>query len=425
MTRLLPSVYFLANKRYSKATAIAVGLIAYAWYFAGRVTQADFLVFYASANNVMHHLNPYPKVGSPSVYSGSSFVYPYFSAFLFTPFVALSRTMAQWSFVVVSLVAIVLSLWFFGVRRPAVYALFLLASTTTVSWQMGTVNPLLFFGLALAWRLRNKVVLLGVIVGTVAFVKLFLLPVLLWLALARRFRAFLTSATVFLGLFLGSFIAGPISFPRYLSLLTELSLHEGRRGFSGTSLLRNIGVGEVVSMVVVVGIGVGMLTMVYRLYRTTHQEAVLLAGTIVVSLFLTPILWSSYLVLVGTVLLLILESEYAAIFYSITSWVVVTPDRAGLFAIILVVVAMVCFVVLIVSQVDNFRSVYGRVPSIVREHMPTSRPVVFLLILSIISVLSAFIFFEPLIPAILIQFMLVTVLPMVSGIRFPADRTRV
>ncbi|EQD46350.1 conserved hypothetical protein, membrane, partial [mine drainage metagenome] len=96
--------------RYSKTLALSLGLIIYTWYFTKRVNQSDFLVLYSAAAAVTHHVSPYPAFGSPSVYSGSSFVYPYISAYLFVPFTWLSPVHAEYAFVVISLVSICASL---------------------------------------------------------------------------------------------------------------------------------------------------------------------------------------------------------------------------------------------------------------------------------------------------------------------------
>ncbi|MDA8080718.1 MAG: glycosyltransferase 87 family protein [Actinomycetota bacterium] len=333
---------------YFRLLAFGFGLVIYVLYFQSRVNQSDFQVLYSSADAVIHHISPYPAVGSPSVYSGSSFVYPYAVAYLFVPFTWLSPSQAQYTFVLVSVASVGLALWLLGVRRLSAYVLFLAASTTIVAWQMGTLNPLFVLGLATAWRFRSKAFVIGAVVSSVAFAKLFLLPLLVWLIITRRFRA-LAYALAFLAVLAAvSFLGGPLSFGHYLTLLGQLSRHEGARGFSTSFVVRSFGLSQNLSEIISFSIACLLMGFIYWRYRATESEALVLAGMIGISLVITPILWSSYLLLVTVVLLLIFSTEVAAILYALLSWVIVTPDRAGIMAVasLLIVVMFVSIALL-------------------------------------------------------------------------------
>lgn len=325
---------------YCRLLAFGLGLIIYVLYFKSRVNQSDFQVMYSAAETVTRHVSPYPADGSPSVYSGSSFVYPYVAAYLFVPFTLLNISQAEYAFVVVSVASVCVALWMFGVRRPSAYALFLAASTTIVAWQMGTLNPLFVLGIATAWRFRSKALVVGVAVALVAFAKLFLTPLLIWLIITRRFRALAYAVASLAFLAAVSFLGGPLSFGRYLSLLGQLSRHEGARGFSTSFVLRSFGLGQGLSELIAFSIAGLLLVFVYWRYRVTESESLVLAGMIGISLVVTPILWSSYLLLLAVVFLLIFSSEVAAVLYALLSWVIVTPDRAGMMAVALLVIVV-------------------------------------------------------------------------------------
>ena len=346
----MPNIKFFSRTfaEYFRLLVFGLGLVIYVLYFKSRVNQSDFQVLYSAADAAIHHISPYPANGSPSVYSGSAFVYPSVVAYLFVPFTWLSLSQAEYTFVLLSVASVGIALWMLGVRRAGAYALFLAASTTIVSWQMGTLNPLFVLGIATAWRFRSKAFVLGAVVSLVAFAKLFLLPLLIWLIITRRFRALAYSFAILAFLGAVSFLGGPLSFGHYLSLLGQLSRHEGARGFSTSFVIRSFGLGQGVSELISFSIACLLLIFIYWRYRVTESEQLVLAGMIGIALVLTPILWSSYLLLLAVVFLLVFSPEAAAVLYALLSWVIVTPDRAGMLAVVLllVVVLLVSIVVL-------------------------------------------------------------------------------
>ena len=130
----MPNINFFRRTfaEYFKLLAFGLGLVIYVLYFKSRVNQSDFQVLYSTAESVIHHISPYPANGSPSIYSGSSFVYPYAVAYLFVPFTLLGPSQAEYMFVLISLTSVCVALWMLGVRRASGYALFLAASTTII-----------------------------------------------------------------------------------------------------------------------------------------------------------------------------------------------------------------------------------------------------------------------------------------------------
>jgi len=75
--------------------------------------------------------------------------------------------------------------WLLGLRTLRA-ALVLLASCTLTGLQVGSLNPLLFVGLALCRRLRARPRAAAGVAALLVVAKLFLFPVLVGLLLARR-----------------------------------------------------------------------------------------------------------------------------------------------------------------------------------------------------------------------------------------------
>ena len=400
-----------------KVAALAA-FIAYIWYFKSRVSQSDFLVFYRAADAVLSNHTPYPPLSSATVYSGSSFVYPYVIAWFFTPFTLLDRQGAELAFVAVSLVSMVAALWFLGVRSLPLLLLFLFASTSIVAWQIGTLNPLFMAGVAIGWRYREKAIALGLSVALVAFAKLFLIPLLLWLLISKRYRALAASA-IALGVMLWvSFGLGPLSVPAYVRLLTRLAKHEGVKGYSTNALFRSFGFGVVGSdlAVVVVAIFIGLAFL--RLYLGSRNEKILLGGAIVVALIITPILWTSYLPLAGVAGVLLFGEKVGAVGYSLCSWLVTTPDRAQSFELFLILSVVVSVVVYLGG---GFSGSFYKIKLHLQENLD-KRATLFLFV-SLLLVVVATVFEPALLPLLLTQYILLLVVPGLVFIKSSEDPT--
>lgn len=317
-------------------------IVVYVWYFKSRVNQSDFLVFYRAGVAVAHGVSPYPSVGSTAVFSGSSFVYPFVVAYFFVPFTLVSPLLAAWIYVGISIAAIGSALWLLDIRGWLSYVFFLSSSVVIVAWQMGTLNPLFVVGIALAWRYRNNAFILGTVVSGIAFAKLFLLALLVWLVLAKRFRALVVAVLGIASFSALSFASGPLSIRQYALMLSKLAKHEAVSGFSAASILRSIGWSQITAEVVVVASVLIAAWLLNVVYKASKDESVLVAGSVLIALMVTPILWSSYLILFGFAFLVVRRTIDVSIAFALGSWLVVTPDRAqlGVVALFVVLIAL-------------------------------------------------------------------------------------
>src|SRR6202035_1658007 len=161
---------------------------AIALVFLPMTPAYDLNVFLRAGQNVAEGLPVYPSIGTPSVYSGAAFVYPYFAAFPFVLLAGLSAPPATWLFFAIS-GGCVVAVSSVGVAKGHLRALLVLCCAFTITGlQLGALSPLLFAGTLLLWRMRDRPRAF-VLAGPIIAAKLFLAPLLLWLLLARRYRA--------------------------------------------------------------------------------------------------------------------------------------------------------------------------------------------------------------------------------------------
>jgi hypothetical protein len=289
----------------------------------------DFLTFFRAGRHVLAGASPYPQVTSAVFRSGHGFVYPLFVAWLFAPLALIPRIPAEVVYGLASVGAIVGSCRMLGRRDFGAAVLVLVCSTTIIGLQMGTVNAFLLLGLACSWYWRSSHPLLsGVALGLAAAAKLFLVPVLLWPLLVRRWTtagAAMASAAVAVvsGSLLGT--EGPVG---YFHLLSHLQANEQVSSWSLSSLFQALGVGRSgASAAAVVVVGTGLVVLWRR--RAGLREEQVMGAMVVFSLFVSPIVWSSYLLLLAVPLLLLDRHDLILAGAAVASWVVVTPDAAS------------------------------------------------------------------------------------------------
>ena len=289
----------------------------------------DFLTFLHAGGDVLHGRIPYDSPSSPVFRSGHAFVYPLYVAWLFAPLAALPRWSAEAVYAVASVAAIVVSCRLLGRRGFAAAGLVLVCSTTIVGLQMGTVNAFLLLGLACAWRWRDtRPLLAGVILGATATAKLFLLPALLWPVLRRRYGQAAAAAGSVAGLMLLSAALGPFSPLQYLEMMSKLDAREQVQSWSLSSLLQGLGAGRSWAGALAVLIAAAWLLGIWS-QRRWLADGQMLAAVVLCSLLVSPILWSSYLLLLVVPLMLVPPDDRLLALFALGSWAIVTPDAAS------------------------------------------------------------------------------------------------
>ncbi|MCW2723678.1 MAG: hypothetical protein JWN35_599 [Frankiales bacterium] len=301
----------------------AVALTAIWFLCVMHLRRYDLLVFVRAGGDVLAGRDPFPVLGTPSVYAGDAFVYPWLSAFAFAPLSVLPHPVADIVYFILSGLAVVVGCRAAGLRDPVSVLLVLTAATTIRGFQVGSLNALLFLGCVLAWKYRDHVLRVAGVLTLVVGTKIFLAPILGWLVLSRRWRAL--GATLF-GLFVvlgASFVLGPLSGPGYLSLLGSLARHEGVQGFSLYRVLEH-DVGPSAGRVLTAVLALAVLLAVALVRRGTDpgSDLALYAASIVAALVLTPVLWSHYIVIALAPLVLARPPRGALALASAVSWAV-------------------------------------------------------------------------------------------------------
>ncbi len=316
------------------AAALAAVVAAVWLVYIVPLPHYDIEVFLRAGGAVGHGRDPYPPPGSAEISSGFAYVYPYLVAFGFVPLSWLGRYGAL-AFIALSVAALIAAAHLAGAREARTYALVVMASCTITGLQMGTLNAVLFLGLAALWRCRDRPVSAGMIAAAVIYAKLFLAPVWLWLVLTRRATASAVAAVAVTVLFALAELISPVGTRAYLGMLTVLSRTEAPMGLSLTGLLVNSGLGFTMASWIARVAALGLLIACWLRMRHTADERTLYAGTLAAALVASPIIWSHYLLLLVAPLLVIAPTPDASgsrpplVVFAVASWFVVTPHRSG------------------------------------------------------------------------------------------------
>lgn len=296
--------------------------------FSARDHQADFLVFYRAAVQLTHGTSPYPPLDSRLVYDGSAYVYPIWVAVVLMPFTLVGPLLAAKIWVVASYFMYALSLRLVGARAPQILMAVSLATPVLISIQMGTMTPLLALGVALSWRWRNSPLFAAVPAAVAGTSKLYLLVFMVFFAATRRYRALVFGAAFSSALLGAGFLLGPLGLHQYFQLILALAKHEAPAGWSSSGLLAAITGARSAHLLVPAATLAGAAALVWR-RSTAPDDRRAFAGALGLSLFATPILWSSYLPLLLLAFLVLDAPAWLVAISALFSWALVTPDRAG------------------------------------------------------------------------------------------------
>lgn len=311
-----------------KAAGLAGVVVVLAVAFGRLLSPFDLLTFLRAGRDVLHGHSPYAAPGSPVFRSGHAFVYPLYVAWLFAPLGALPVALARWIFSVGSVAAILVSCRLLGRPGAGTAALVMVSSTTIIALQMGTLNALLLLGLSAAWHWREeRPWLSGIILGAAATAKLFLLPVLLWPLLKKRYGQAAAALGSAAGLMLLSAALGWTSPVSYVQMMSKLDSREQVSSWSLSSFLQALGLGRLPSAAGAVAIALTGAAVVWW-HRRRLGDGQLLGAAVVISLLLSPIVWSSYLLLLVLPLLLATRDDRLLALFAVATWAIVTPDAA-------------------------------------------------------------------------------------------------
>lgn len=254
----------------------------------------DLAVFLRATGKVLHAASPYTYLGD------KTFAYPPFVAWLLAPLHPFGQSTQTLIWIVLCLAAIAGALWLLGVRDWTCYALAYVFMFTRSSIELGTVEPLLLLAVAAAWRWRDRVIQSASAVGVAIVMKLFLWPLVVWLALMRRVPAAVAAVGVVIALAFVSWAAiGFAGLGDYSSVLRRLSHDEGPSSYSvvalGVRAHLPLLAARVLSVLVTIALLAAAAWVARDRCRTAHdRDVACVTLALAAGLASSPIVWVHY-----------------------------------------------------------------------------------------------------------------------------------
>jgi hypothetical protein len=308
---------------------VQVPIIAFVWlvWFAyGHGGGGDFAIFRHAGHAVLHGDSPYVQPTLKLLATNDRFVYPTPFALPFIPFAVMPEGAAAISFLVLSVAAVLVSVWLLGVRDWRCYGAAMFGLPVFGALGVGSIGPFLLLACALGWHFRNHS-LAGVPLALAAVAKLFLWPLLVWLLVTRRFRAFAISLVTLgatLALWASIDAGGMRRYPDTVRLLNEV---QRWKSYSVQSLLISFHVPTSTSELAAGGVAVATVFALVLLRR--RGDDVTFAAAVVAALIATPILWNHYLVLLVVPIALARPRLAPLWLLPVVLWVTPHPESVG------------------------------------------------------------------------------------------------
>lgn len=268
----------------------------------------DFKQFWTGAHAVVHGHSPYPahqlletsrdSLGPVGIQHVFRFPYPAITAVALTPFGALPFQIAAAIEVSLLVVAVVAGLWIVGVRDWRIYGVVFATVTVESAVRLGTLTPVLLLLLAVGWRYRDRRWVAASALALAIVSKLFLWPLVLWLAATRRYAAAALSAGLAVVLVLvGWAVIGFDGMTSYPELVRRLNDVVGERGYSLVAFGSQSGLTSRTSTLLPLAVGLPVLALCVLVARRRGGDANAFSVALLASLLLTPIVWNHYFVL--------------------------------------------------------------------------------------------------------------------------------
>ena len=217
----------------------------------------------------------------------SNAVWPMAAVLPVVPLTALPPNVADWLATAAVLAALVATLWVLSVRDWRVYGVVLLWPAVIEAVQTANASLPLTLLVAVMWRYRDRAGVAGTALGYAVAVKLFLWPVVVWLALiGRRSAAVVAAAVAAACLLLVLPFIGLADYARLLRNIGETFEHQAYTPFA---LLTDLGVPDTAARAVTIAFGFGVLALAWR----RRSLGLALAA----ALILSPIVWRHFFTL--------------------------------------------------------------------------------------------------------------------------------
>jgi alpha-1,2-mannosyltransferase len=256
----------------------------------------DLRVFRAAGRAVLDGHSPYPPPDDSVLRGQDNFVYPAPAAVVMVPLALLPLPVAAAVFLVLSSLAILAAFRLSRLRDWRLAALMLSSVTVLQGLALGTVTPLLVLACAIAWRFRDRRWIPAIAVAGAVVLKLYLAPLILWLALTGRRGTALRAAGIALAVaFAGWATVGFAGLGRYPTLLRAVARVEGDEGLSVATLGQALGLGSGAARAIAAGLAVVLIGAAWRVRSRAHLgEEGAFALIVIACLVASPIVWTDY-----------------------------------------------------------------------------------------------------------------------------------
>lgn len=214
----------------------------------------------------------------------ANFLWPMAAVLPVVPLTAIPPGVADWIATATVLLTLFGALWLLGVHDWRVYGVVLLWPAVVESVQTANASLPLTLLVALAWRYRDRAAVAGVALGYAVAVKLFLWPVVVWLALVGRARAAAVAGVVAAASLL--LLLPWTGLPDYVRLLRNLGETFEHDGYTPFALLTDLGLSDAFARGITVALGLAVLALAWR------RRSLGLA--IAAALVLSPIVWRHF-----------------------------------------------------------------------------------------------------------------------------------
>jgi hypothetical protein len=282
--------------------AFLLVVLVVARYAIGKHLGFDYKPLWEASHHLLHGASPYPPPHAWALQDERQFVYPPIAAVLAAPLAVFPFGVAAALLAVLEVLATAVTLRVLGVRDWRCYGVTFLWYPVIQNFLVGSITSLLALGLAVAWRYRDDRRVATPVIAAAIAAKVFLWPLVFWLAATRRGLAAVRAISLALAAVALSWacvgFAGLTSYPR---LLDQLSRLEQWKSYSAVSLglMLGLSTSEARALAIAAGalvlIGIVLVGRRHREDPEADRQAFILA--IAAAFLFSPIVWTHYLAL--------------------------------------------------------------------------------------------------------------------------------
>jgi hypothetical protein len=275
-------------------------ILIVARYWVGRHLGFDYRPLWEASRHLFQG-SPYPAPHAAALHDEQQFVYPPLAAVLAAPLAVLPFGVAAALLAAIEVVATALTLRVLGVRDWRCYGVTFLWYPVIQNFLIGSITSLLALGLAVAWRYRDDRRVVGPVSALVIAAKVFLWPLLFWLAATRRWRT-AAQALIFAlaGIAVSWALFGFGGLTSYPHLLDELSRLEAWKSYSAVAagLLFGLSTNEARAVAIAAGVAALVcIVLVGYFQKDADSDRRAFVLSIAAAFMFSPIVWTHYLAL--------------------------------------------------------------------------------------------------------------------------------